>query len=235
MAWKVDHPMRRFIIFVLSMVVRSIGMVLTIRAALGVSPLTTIPVAVELLVGISLGTTSTIKNIVQIVIQKGLYRKAMSWTEVGLQFVISFLFGYILDAVDFCTGWIQVSGLPAELAIMVLGCIVMAFGVYLEIVASFTMLPADGMNRAIQYVTKWDYGYIKLFTDGLVVLVAVIITVVGLGVDAIFQVVGIGTIVALVEVGPNVHWFMRHLKPLTHWLMPYVIDSRFEDNMQPGE
>ncbi|MCQ2085583.1 MAG: DUF6198 family protein [archaeon] len=231
MARTIDHPLRRFVLFVLSMAIRSFGMVLTIRAALGVSPLTTIPVAVELIAGISLGLTSTIKNIVQIGIQKGLYRDAMSWGEVLLQLIISFLFGFILDGVDFATKWIVADGIVAQMIVMLLGCVVMSFGVYIEVVASFTMLPADGMNRAIQYVTEWDYGYIKLGTDALVVLVAVIITILGLGVDSLTAVIGIGTLVAMVEVGPNVHLFMKYLKPLTHFLMPCTIDPRFKDDM----
>ena len=221
-----DHVARRSVLCVLSMFIRSVGMVLTIRAALGVSPLTTIPYICSLAGILTLGLVSTIKNIVQVCISKGLYRSAMPWDEFALQIIVSFVFGYILDF----TEWLMCFGDPSDMisrvALMLLGCVVMAFGIYIEVVSSFIMLPADGMNRAVEYVTHWDYGYIKILTDFLVVVSAAVLSFILLG---SVEGIGIGTVVAMLWVGWIVHLFFVKLTRLSRWLMPYTIDERFDD------
>ncbi|MCQ2078869.1 MAG: DUF6198 family protein [archaeon] len=229
---KYDHVPRRSFLCVLSMVIRSIGMVLTIKAALGVSPLTTVPYICATAGILTLGNISLIKNVVQVGISKALYRRAMPWDEVAAQIVISFIFGYILDAVDFVMAFDAPSDLAIRFGLMIAGCVVMAFGIYMEILSSFILLPADGMNRAVEYVTHWDYGYIKILTDLLVVVAAAIISLLLFG-EVIG--IGIGTVVAMLWVGWIVHWMFRHFTSLSRVLMPYRIDERFDDSEMKGD
>lgn len=52
-----------------------------------------------------------------------------------------------------------------KLISLLIGCLIIAFGVYFEVVVNVALLPADGFSRAIAVVIKKEFGTIKLLTD----------------------------------------------------------------------
>lgn len=225
----VDRPARRITLFLVSLLVRTFGMALMIESALGASPSSVVPYAAHIVwPSVYLAVFATIVSIIEVIIQKILYGKRMSNLQFLAQIIISFLFGIALDGFVSLLDFISLNDYPVKLAMMLLGCAVMAFGVYLELTASFTMLTGDGMNRAISFVTGYKYGNVKMATDFALVLIAlVILATAGEISDGIRE----GTIVAALLVGPIVNLYNRYLGGLKEFLMP---DNGIKDDKSDG-
>lgn len=215
---KIDRPGRRATLFVISLLIRTFGMALTIKAGLGASPSSSVPYAAYLAnPGVSLAVYATAVSIIEVMIQKAIYRKYMSNLQMTVQIIISFLFGYALDAFNFLLSPLNPTDYVLQLFVAVLGCAVMAFGVYIELVANFTMLTGDGMNRAISYATNIKYGYVKMATDITLVLIAAAIGYFSVGyVEGVRE----GTLIAAVLVGLIVNVYNKRFTRLSEWLMP---------------
>lgn len=64
---------------------------------------------------------------------------------------------------------------------MLLGCIILAFGIWIQLKGAVAMLPGEAMNRAISIMTGKKYENIKIFFDIFYILVAAIICLVFIG------------------------------------------------------
>ena len=58
---------------------------------------------------------------------------------------------------------------------MLLGCIALVFGIWIQLKGAVAMLPGEAMNRAISMVTGKKYENIKIFFDIFYILIAFII------------------------------------------------------------
>lgn len=90
----------------------------------------------------------------------------------------------------------------------ILGCVVMAFGVLLEIKTEVVFLPGDGFIVAISKVLKREFGKIKPYCDVSFVITGVILSFVFLGYLA-----GVreGTVISAIIIGPIVRIFKKYL------------------------
>ncbi len=81
---------------------------------------------------------------------------------------------------------------------LLIGCVIIALGVYFQVVADVVMLPGDSFVRAVAKVTKKEFGRIRVYSDTLMSVIAVILCVVFL-----HKLVGVreGTIIASLVIG----------------------------------
>ena len=96
----------------------------------------------------------------------------------------------------------------SQFGILILSCIVMAFGILLEIKTEVVFLPGDGFIVAISEVLKREFGKIKPYCDVSFVLTAAILSFAFLGYLA-----GVreGTVISAIIIGPIVRIFKRYL------------------------
>lgn len=66
-----------------------------------------------------------------------------------LQIPISVLFGYFIDWTMLLLSGLAPQSYPAKLLALLVGCAILGFGVYLEVLANVAMLPGEGTTRAI--------------------------------------------------------------------------------------
>lgn len=64
---------------------------------------------------------------------------------------------------------------------MILSCIVLGFGIWIQFKGGVAMLPGEAMNRAISEVTGNSYENIKIFFDVLYIIVAAVICFIFVG------------------------------------------------------
>ena len=85
--------------------------------------------------------------------------------------------------------------------LLLFSCLVVAFGVLLEIQTEVVYLPADGVIVAISKVLKKDFPKVKPFVDTSMVIIAAVLSIVFLGYLA-----GVreGTIISALIIGPIV-------------------------------
>lgn len=217
------EKIRRYIIFFFGLLFNSFGVAFVTKATLGTSPIAAIPYSISLIVtNFSLGNWVILFNVLLVLIQLILLRKDANKIELLLQCVIAFFFGKFIDISMLClTGFLPKLYI-IKIISLVIGCAIIAFGAYLEVVADVVMLPGDGFVRAIAKVLHKEYGGIRVISDISMTVIAGAICLVFL-----HQLIGVreGTIIAALITGNMIKLFSRKLVNLTDFLIPKKKES----------
>ena len=177
MEWK---KINRYIIYLISLFIISLGASLSIKANLGTSPLICLPYVCSLITNLSVGIVIFLFTILFIVIQIALLGKGFEKRQY-LQLVIGFIFSFFVDFSLMIVNFINPIGYINQFLLLLFSCLVVAFGVLLEIQTEVVYLPADGVIVAISKVLKKDFPKVKPFVDTSMVIIAAILSIVFLG------------------------------------------------------
>ena len=198
---------KRYIWFLLGVLINSFGIALITKAALGTSPISSVPYVLSLRFSPTLGTFTFIINLLFIVGQIVLLRRNYQPFQL-LQILVNLVFSWFIDVSMNLLGWLNPQGLPAELVTLVLGCAVLGFGISMEVAPDVLRVPGEGLVGAIAAVTRVRFGTVKVGFDVALVLLSLTMSLVffhrlnGLGV---------GTVVAALLVGRFVNLFNARL------------------------
>ena len=192
---KDKQMLRRVLQYILGLCVMAVGTVLLKRAAMGITPITSVPAAVANITPFTLGNTTIALHVLCVIGQILVVRRIT--VKALLTMLVGFPFGYIIDFFM----WIYDPG-PLSIAIriilLIIGLILTALGVLL-VVGSDLMLPApDELTHTISEVYHKKLSNVKFISDAIYVAIAVAI-------DLIFTrkltSVGIGTVCAVLLTG----------------------------------
>lgn len=104
----------------------------------------------------------------------------------------------------------------SKVVFLVIGCIILGFGVFLEVVGNVIMLPGEGVVRSITSCVHREFGMIKICVDLSMCLGAVVISLILFhGIHG----VGVGTIVSALLVGYVSRIFGKLLKGVTQKIL----------------
>ena len=209
---------RRYIIFFFGLIFVSFGIAFTTKAMLGTSPISSIPYSLSLVLPqLSLGKWTILFNFLLIILQWILLKKDAKKIELLLQVIFTFIFGYVIDFALFCISALEPVHYIAKAVVMVIGCVILAFGVYLEVLGDVVMLPGDAFARIIAKITKKEFGTIRMISDTTMVIIAAIICVAEL-----HALVGVreGTIFAALTIGNIVKFYTRRLDKFARRILP---------------
>lgn len=201
---------KRYLLFLAGLLLNGFGVAFITKAALGTTPIASIPYTLSLIIpALSLGNFTIIVSMILIVLQVIILRKKARPLDIILQVPISFLFGYVIDFSMLLLHGFSPDSYPAKFLSMLIGCVIIAFGAYFEVVADVTMLPADGFARAISKVSGKNFGTIKMITDSSQAVIALILGLIFLG-----KLAGVreGTIIGALLIGNIVKVIGRWLK-----------------------
>ena len=206
MEWK---KINRYIIYLISLFIISLGASLSIKANLGTSPLICLPYVCSLITNLSVGIVFFLFTILFIVIQIALLGKGFEKRQY-LQLVIGFIFSFFVDFSLMIVNFINPIGYINQFLLLLFSCLVVAFGVLLEIQTEVVYLPADGVIVAISKVLKKDFPKVKPFVDTSMVIIAAVLSIVFLGYLA-----GVreGTIISALIIGPIVKILKKYFDP----------------------
>ena len=173
---------------------------------LGTSPLICIPYVSSLISNLTVGTTSFFFNILLIAIEIILLRKGFEKRQY-LQIVIGTIFSVFIDFTLMLVNFLNPADYVSQLILLFTSCVVMAFGVLLEIKTEVVYLPGDGFIVAISKVLKREFGKVKPYCDVSFVLIAAALSIVFLGYLA-----GVreGTVISAIIIGPIVRVFKKY-------------------------
>lgn len=209
-----DKPIHRATSFLASLMVISIGVVFIVRANMGNSPLTAMPYTSYVIIPeLSFGNWTIIWSIVVILIERILMGGQLGKTQLLMQVIMSFVFGYFVDFADILLGDVTPTNYAMQIVFLIIGCIIMAFGVCLELKSDFTMLAADGLILAIHMRTKIPFGRVKLIVDIAWCMMSLII---GFIILHDFAGTREGTILTAILVGPIIRCIQRKIPWLSH-------------------
>lgn len=197
----------RYWIYLLSLFIISLGASLSIKANLGTSPLICLPYVSSLITKLTVGEVMFVFTLIFIIIQVALLRGDFEKRQY-LQLVIGTIFSFFVDFSLMLVDFINPVGYVSQMALLLFSCLVVAFGVLLEIQTEIVYLPADGVIVAISKVLKKEFSTVKPFVDSSMVIIATVLSVVFLGYLA-----GVreGTIISAIIIGPIVRLLKTHL------------------------
>ena len=206
MEWK---KINRYVIYLISLFIISLGASLSIKANLGTSPLICLPYVCSLITNLSVGIVIFLFTILFIVIQIALLGKGFEKRQY-LQFIVGSVFSFFVDFSLMIVNFINPIGYINQFLLLLFSCLVVAFGVLLEIQTEVVYLPADGIIVAISKVLKKDFPKVKPFVDTSMVIIAAVLSIVFLGYLA-----GVreGTIISALIIGPIVKILKKYFDP----------------------
>ncbi len=189
----------RYLLFLVGLFIASLGVAFSTKAGLGTSPVASVPYSVSLALGIlSFGTWLNLMSVRQIVIQVLVLKGKCNYIEIAIQTVLAFVYGYLTDFSCWLIRVIELKTYIGCFVFMLLGCIILAFGIWIQLKGNVAMLPGEAMNRAISKVTGKRYENIKIVFDILYITISAVICLVFLGkLEGVRE----GSIIAAILVG----------------------------------
>lgn len=201
---------KRYILFIISLFFSGLGVAFTKHAELGVSPISSVAnvMCIKFPV-LSMGNWLIIWNCLLILGQILLLRKDFQIIQL-LQIPLSVLFGYFTDLGLIIVRPIPVSSYPLRLLCVLIGILILGFGISLSVIANVIMNSGEAFVKAIVEITKKEFGSVKRIFDISCVVTAVILSLILFD----FKIMGIreGTIITAVLTGTIVNIYNRTLR-----------------------
>ena len=201
------EQIKRYGIFLIGLFVASLGVAFSTKAGLGTSPVASVPYSVSLVNhALSFGWWLNVLSLIQITVQVALLRKRCKPIEIIIQTAVAFLYGYLTDFSCRILNGVQPAAYVARFAVMLVGCIVLALGIWIQYQGGVATMPGEAMNRAISIVTGKRYENVKVFFDVLYILIATVICLAFIG-----KLAGVreGSVIAALLVGNIIKLYNR--------------------------
>ena len=193
------NKVKRYLIFFIGLFVNSLGVSLITKANLGTSPISSIPYVLSLNFSFTLGNFTIFFSIFLIFLQLCNL----------LQIPISILFGYFIDFTMVLLKSVNPETYVMKFVYLLIGCLILGFGVYLEVLANVAMLPGESFVRAIVNTWNREFGSTKVMFDvSMAVIAAVLSFVFAYHLDGVRE----GTIIAALLVGFIARFFGKKLE-----------------------
>ena len=191
------EKLKRYLIFLLGLFVNSLGVSLITKANLGTSPISSIPYVLSLNFPFTLGNFTIFFSIFLIVLQLIILRKNFKLEHI-LQIPVSIIFGYFIDLTMILFSWVNPEAYIMKIVYLLIGCLILGVGVYMEVLADVVMLPGESFVRAIVLTWKTNFGTTKICFDVSMSVIAAVLSFVFAG-----RLAGVreGTVIAALLVG----------------------------------
>ncbi|WP_035757625.1 YczE/YyaS/YitT family protein [Granulicoccus phenolivorans] len=213
---RVRNYLVRYGFFVVGIFLMSLGVALTVRAGIGTTPISSLPVVFSTAFPLSLGTTTVIINVLLIILQILLLRRDYPRFQLW-QLPAGFLFGGLCDLSIWLTRGIEVHAYWAQLLVSVAGTLVLAVGVWMQVTPKVLNLPGEGAVIALCHVTGAEFGKVKVIFDWTLVALAAISSLLLMGrLEGVRE----GTVISAFLVGILVRFFSRRFTFLARWTQP---------------
>ena len=191
------EKLKRYLIFLVGLFVNSLGVSLITKANLGTSPISSIPYVLSLNFPFTLGNFTIFFSIFLIALQLIILRKNFKLEHI-LQIPVSIIFGYFIDLTMILFSWVNPEAYIMKIVYLLIGCLILGVGVYMEVLADVVMLPGESFVRAIVLTWKTNFGTTKICFDVSMSVIAAVLSFVFAGrLDGVRE----GTVIAALLVG----------------------------------
>ena len=188
----------RLPMYFIGLFIMTIGIALSVKSNLGVSPVSSIPYTMTCIWGIEMGKATIIFHIVLVFIQFLLLRKNFKLITL-LQIPVGVIFGYFTTFCNYLASFFPTpDNLIVRILMVLASSVIVAVGIFLYLPADVIPLAGEGVMSAVSQVTKIEFSKIKMGFDITMVVVsaaACLIMIHSLGS------VGAGTVIAAFLVG----------------------------------
>jgi len=143
-----------------------------------------------------------------------------------LQIPVSIIFGYFIDLTMILFSWVNPEAYIMKIVYLLIGCLILGVGVYMEVLADVVMLPGESFVRAIVLTWKTNFGTTKICFDVSMSVIAAVLSFVFAG-----RLAGIreGTVIAAILVGFIARLIGKKLEFLKDMIFPESVSAENEN------
>lgn len=214
---------KRLFVYCLGLFIMAIGVVFSVKSALGVSPVTCLANVLyqivrdaNILPGVGLGVCTTASYCLYILLELLILRRDFR-PEMLLQIAASFFFGFLVSCATRLFAFLPAPELyPMRLLYLLCSIPLVAFGVMLYLAPQILPTPGEGMSMAISKKTGLTVAGSKTVFDCCCVVFSGVVSLI-----YFHKLVGVreGTIICAVTVGFVMKLFLRVFEtPLMHFV-----------------
>lgn len=197
---KSEHYIVRFIVYIIGLFIMTLGVSMSVKSDLGVSPVSSIPYTITCIFGLEMGKATILFHIFLVIIQIFILRKEFKAKNL-LQVVVGVLFGYFTTFSNYLFTYLPTpNNMFIRLVLMIVSTLLIAVGIFFYLPADIVPLAGEGAMKAISDKTGVVFSRVKIGFDLTMVLISLISCLVALH---RLGSVGVGTIIAAVLVGIN--------------------------------
>lgn len=212
------YTFRRYLLFVASLFINAFGIAFITKALLGTSPITSVTYVLSLFTPFTMGIWTILLNLLFVVLEPFLMTRRELREDLRmylLQIPIAFCFGLFIDFSMFMLFWLEPSAYVMKVTVLLVGCVILALGIALEVKANAAMMAGEYFVKTITRRFHGEFGYIKLGFDITLLTIACILSLVFL---SDIQGVREGTVVSALLVGPIVHFVSPAYRIFDRWI-----------------
>ena len=197
---------KRMLMYLTGLFVMTIGIAISVKSNLGVSPVSSIPYTMTCIWGIEMGKATILFHCFLVLLQIALLRKDYKLKNL-LQVAVGVLFGYFTTFCNWGGSFLpDPQNMVIRMCMLLISTLLIASGIFLYLPPDIMPLAGEGAMQAISDVSGIAFPKVKIGFDVSMVtvsLIACLIFIKSLGS------VGIGTVVAAVLVGMELGYITK--------------------------
>ena len=167
---------KRYLLLLAGLSIMAFGVAFSIKASLGTSPISSVPYVVSLFAPLPVGTATIVMHCVFILLQILILRRNYHPIQL-MQLPVAVFFGYLTDFGVWAVRGIHCSTYWQQWIVCLIGILLVAAGVSLEVKAGVVVLAGEGVVLAIcKVLPKIKFGYMKVGFDVTLVVIACILS-----------------------------------------------------------
>jgi uncharacterized membrane protein YczE len=187
----------KYFVFVTGIFLMGMGVSLITKSDLGTTPISSVPYVLSMIFPLTLGYFTFLLSILFLFIEIVILRRDFP-KEQYLQLMVGPLFGLFIDLGMSLLAPVSPSRYAVKAMVLLLGCFVLAAGVYLQVAANVIVNPGEGVVKTIAQKTGARFGNMKIVFDLTLFFSAAMISLCAFG-----SIKGLreGTVISAVLVG----------------------------------
>jgi uncharacterized membrane protein YczE len=211
---------RRAALCLLGNFVLALGVAVTVKADMGITPVNSIAFVLSRIFSLDHGLLTGVIYASYVLIQLAILRKEFRINNL-LQGAAALVFGWFVFLCNHALAFPNPRFYPVRIIFLLAGISIIGLGIMLYLRAGILPQPAEGLILAIQKKTGWKLHNIKVVFDSSVVIIAAVISF-----TITKKIIGIreGTLISMIGIGKCLGFFNKHLGRKT--------DSLFKLNAQ---
>ena len=167
---------KRYLLLLAGLSIMAFGVAFSIKASLGTSPISSVPYVVSLFAPLTVGTATIVMHCVFILLQILILRRNYHPIQL-MQLPVAVFFGYLTDFGVWAVRGIHCSTYWQQWIVCLIGILLVAAGVSLEVKAGVVVLAGEGVVLAIcKVLPKIKFWYMKVGFDVTLVVIACILS-----------------------------------------------------------
>lgn len=188
----------RLVMYFIGLFIMTLGIAISVKSNLGVSPVSSIPYTMTCVWGIEMGKATILFHIVLVLIQIVLLRRAFKIKSI-FQIVVGIIFGYFTTFCNWCMTFLPTPhNIVVRLIMVLISVLLVAWGIFFYMPPNIMPLAGEGAMQAVSNITKKQFPKVKVTFDITMVVISLITCIIALH---SFGSVGVGTVISAVLVG----------------------------------